>query len=99
MYAMATTWPDTAYAIRVLFRYIHDPTKEYMIALNRVFWYIKGMKYWRLHFRGALRGPLGGVLERESALRCYVNSDYGGHPNDYKSRSELVGTIAGAVHG
>jgi hypothetical protein len=76
MYAMITTRPDIAYAIGVLSRYNHDPSNEHMIALKRVFWYLNGTKDWRLRFGGGEGG------EGESALRCYVDSDYAGCPDD-----------------
>jgi len=53
---------------------------------------------------GAHGGALGGALgestlggEGEGALRCYVDSDYAGCPDDYKSTSGLVITFGGAV--
>jgi hypothetical protein len=85
MYAMTATRPDIAYAIGVLSRYNHDPSNEHMIALKRLFRYLNGTKYWRLRFRG------------EVALGCYVDSDYAGCPDDYKSTSGLVVTFGGAV--
>jgi hypothetical protein len=93
MYAMTATQPDIAYTIGVLSRYNHDPSTEHMVALRRVFRYLNGMKEWQLHIGGAV----GGALEGESALGCYVNSDYTGCPDDYKSTSELVITFGGAV--
>jgi hypothetical protein len=93
MYAITAPRPDIAYAIRVLSRYNHDPSNEHMIALRSVFWYLNGTKDWRLHLRGAFRG----ALERERSLGCYVDSDYAGCPDDYKSTSGLVITFGGAV--
>jgi len=93
MYAMTATRPDMGYAIAVLNRYNHDPSNEHMVALNRVFRYLNGTKDWRLRFGGAL----GGSLEGDGALRCYVDSDYAGCPDDYKSTSGLVITFGGAV--
>jgi hypothetical protein len=99
MYAMTATRPDIAYTIEVLCWYNHDPSNEHMVALKRVFRYLKGTKDWRLHFGAALgestlRGQGGG----ESAIRCYVNSDYAGCPDDSKSISGLVITFGGAVN-
>jgi hypothetical protein len=93
LYVMIATRPDIAYAIRVLSRYNHDPSNEYMVALNSVFRYLNGTKDWRLHFRGALRG----ALEGEGTLRCYVDSDYAGCRDDYKSTSRLVITFGDVV--
>jgi hypothetical protein len=96
MYAMTATRPDIAYAIGVLSRYNHDPSNEHLVALKRVFRYLNGTKDWRLRFGGALgESTLGG--EGEGALRCYVDSDYAGCPDDYKSTSGLVITFGGAV--
>ena len=108
MYAMTAIRPNIAYAIAVLSRYNHDPSNEHMVALEHVFRYLNGTKDWRLGFGGALRGALGGALgealgesilggEGEGALRCYVDSDYAGCPDDCKSTSGLVITFGGAV--
>jgi hypothetical protein len=94
MYAMTATWPDIAYAIGVLSRYNHDPSNERMVALKHVFRYLNGRKDWRLRFEGALGES---TLEGEVALRCYVDSDYAGCPDDYKSTSGLIITFGGAV--
>jgi len=93
MYAMTTTRPDIAYAIGVLSWYNHNLCHENMVALKRVFRYLNGTKDWRLCFGGAL----GGTLQGESTLGCYVNSDYAGCLDDYKSTSGLVITVRGVV--
>jgi len=95
MYAMPATRLEIAYAIGVLSRFNHDQSNEHMVALKRVFRYLNGTKDWRLGFRGALRGALGG--EGEGALGCYVDSDNAGCPDDYKLTSGLVITFGGAV--
>jgi len=87
MYTMTATRPDIAYAIGVLSWYNHDPSNEHMIALKHVFRYLNRTKDWRLRFGG----------EEEGALRCYVDSDYAGCPDDYQSTSGLVITFGGAV--
>jgi len=93
MYRLTATRPDIAYAIGVFSRYNHNPSNEHMVALKRVFRYLNGTKNWRLHFGRAL----GGALEGERALGCYVDSDYAGCPDDYKLTSGLVITFGGAV--
>jgi hypothetical protein len=92
-YAMTPTQPDIAYAIGVLSRYNHDPSNEHTIALMHVLRYLNGTKDWSL----LLGGVLGRALEGESALGCYVNLDYAGCPDDYKSTSGLVITFGEAV--
>ena len=92
MYAMTAIRPDIAYAIGVLSRYNHNPSNEQMIAFKRMFWYLDGTKDWRLPFGEALGG------EAEGALRCYVDLDYAGCPDDDKSKSGLVFTFGGAVN-
>jgi len=89
MYAITTTQRDIAYAVGVLRRYNHDPSNEHMVAIKRVVRYLHGTKDWRLH--------LGGALEGESPLRCYVESDYAGCPDDYQSTSGVIITFGGAV--
>jgi len=61
-----------------------------MVALKRVFWYLNGTKDWCLR--------LGGALSGECPLRCYVDSDYAGCPDDYKLISGLIITFRGAVN-
>jgi hypothetical protein len=90
-YAMSATRPDSAHAIGVLRGYNHDPSNEHMVALKHMFQYVNGMKDWRLHFVGVLRG------KGEGALGSHVHLDYAGCPDDYKSRSGLVITFGGAV--
>jgi hypothetical protein len=85
MYAMTATRPDIAYVIGVLSRYNHDPSNEHMVALKRMFRYLNCTKDWHLRFGG------------EGALRCYVDSDYAGCPDDYKLTSGLVITFGGLV--
>jgi len=99
MYVMIATWPDTAYAIRVLHRYGHAPSNEYMVALNHLFWYLNATKYLHLRVTGALPAALGGGLrgETEGAHRYYVGLDYAGCPDAYKSTSGLVNIFRGAV--
>jgi hypothetical protein len=71
-----------------------------MVALKDMLRYLNGTKDWRLRFGGALGGALGESTlggEAEGALTCYVDSDYAGCPDDYKSTSGLVITFGGAV--
>jgi hypothetical protein len=78
---------DIAYAIGVLSRYNYDPSNEHMVALKRMFRYLNGTKDWRLRFGG----------ETDGELRYYVDSEYAGCPDDFKSISGLVSTFEGAV--
>jgi hypothetical protein len=88
-YTMTASRPDIAYAIGFLSRYNQVPSNVHMVALKPVFRYLNGTKHWRLRF--------GGALEGETALRCYVHSDYAGCPDDYKSTGGLVIMFGGAV--
>jgi len=92
MYAMTDNRPDIAYDIGVLSRYNHDPSNDQMVAHQRVFQYLNGTMDSCLRFGG----PLGG--EGEGALGCYVDSEYAGCPDDYRSTSGLVITFGGAVN-
>jgi hypothetical protein len=87
IYVMTATRPDIAYAIVVLSWFNHDLSNEHMKALRRVFQYLNSTMNWRVH--------LGGALEGESTLRCYVDSDYTGCPDDFKSTSGLAFTFSG----
>jgi hypothetical protein len=92
MYAMTATWPDIAYAIGVLSWYNHDRSNDHMEAPKLVIRSFNGRNDWQLSFGGALGG------EGEGTLRCYVDSDDAGCPDDYTSTSGLVITFAGAVN-
>jgi hypothetical protein len=85
MYAMTATWPDIAYAIRVLSWYNHDLSNEYMIVLKHVFRYLNGRNDWCLH------------CSPECALGCCFDWDYAGCLEDFKSTSALVIPSRGAV--
>jgi hypothetical protein len=85
LYAMTATRPDIAYAIGVLSRYSHHPSNKHMVGLKRVFWYLNGTQNWRLGFGG------------KRALRCDVDSDCVGCPDDCKSTSGLVITFRVAI--
>ena len=97
MYAMTAIRPNIAYDIGVPSRYNHNPSNEHMIAVKRVFQYLNCTKDWHLCVRGArseraLRG------EGEGALRCYVDLDHAGYPDDNKLTSGLVITFREAVN-
>jgi hypothetical protein len=87
---MIATRFNIAYAIGVLRRSNHDPSNEHIVALKRVFQYLNGTKDWQLRF--------GGAWEEESALRWYVDSDYAGCLDNYKSTNGLAITFGGAVN-
>jgi len=76
-------------AIGDLSQYNHDPSNVQMVALNPIFRYHNSTKYWPLRLGGALGA---------SALKCYINSDYAGCPDDYKSTSGRVFTCGGAAN-
>jgi hypothetical protein len=96
MHAMTTTRPNIAYTIGVLSRYNHHPSNEHVVALRQVFRYGNCTKDWRLRVGGALvQSTLGGV--GEGPLRCYVDSDFAGCPDEYNSSSGLFITFGGVV--
>jgi len=107
MYAMTTTQPDIPYGIGVLIWSNHNPSNEPMVALKRVFRYLASTKDWQLHFGGALgqalaralgESTLRGAGEQEGALGRYVDMDYAGCPDDYKSTRGLFITFVGVVN-
>jgi hypothetical protein len=104
IYAMTGTRADIAYASGVLSQYNHDLSNDHTIAFKRVFRYLNGKKDWRVRFPGALVGANGGAIgesslggEEESSIRCYVDSDYVGCPDDCNLTSGPVITIGGVV--
>jgi hypothetical protein len=79
-----------------------------MIDLMCVYWYPNGTKHCRPclgeAFRRVLVGVLGGTHgdtalggDGECTLRCYVNSDYAGSPDDHKLTAGLIIMFEGAV--
>jgi hypothetical protein len=87
---------DIACAIGVLSRYNHNSSNEHMVALKWVFRYLITTNDWRLRLGGALgERVLGG--DGDGALRCYVDLDYAGCPDEYKSTSQLLITFGGEV--
>jgi len=94
MYVMTGTRPNVADPIGILSHYNHDTSSKHMVALKHVFLYLNGTTDQRLCFSGAL----GGALEAESPLGCYVNSDHAGCPDGYKLTSGLGITFGGAGH-
>jgi hypothetical protein len=64
-----------------------------MVALKLVLRSFTGTKDWRLGFGRALKGGIGECIlvgEADGTLRCYVNSDSAGCPDDYKSTNGHV---------
>lgn len=89
MYLMTASRPDLAFSVGVLSRFCSDPSKEHMVALKRVFRYLKGTRCWKLR--------LGGEGPDESRLDIYVDSDYAGDKDDFRSTSGMVVTFGGAI--
>ena len=83
---MTATQPDIAYGISVLSRYSHDPSKERIVAVKRVFRYLNGTQHWKLRIGG-----------ESNNLFCYVDSDSAGDSDNYESTSGLGVTFRGAV--
>ena len=90
MYAMLATRPDLAHAVGVVSRYSHDPSKEHMTAVKRIFRYIAGTRNWKLILGGA-------TVDDDTGLVVYTDSDYAGDPDDYRSTSGLCVAFGGAM--
>ena len=75
MYAMLATQPDLAHAVGVVSRYSHDPSREHMTAVKRIFRNIAGTHNWRLILGGATIGD-------DTGLVVYTDLDYAGDPDD-----------------
>ena len=103
MYAISTTQPNTVYGIGVLSQYNLAPSNEHMVALKRMFQYLNCIKNWQLPVGGAIAGALGRALaestlraEGEGVLRCYVDLDHTGCPDDYKWSCRMVNMVGEA---
>lgn len=86
MYAMLGTRPDLAYAVSVVSRYAHNPTKRHWGAVKRIFQYLKGTLNFQLTFQGTLSSLIG-----------YTDSDWAGDTATRRSTSGYVFNVGSAA--
>ena len=59
IYTSLGSRPDIAYAVSVISRYAHNPTRKHCGTVERIFQYLKGTVHLRLTFQGTLSSLIG----------------------------------------
>ena len=86
MYTMLGTRPDLVFAVSIVSRYAHNPTKKHWGAVKRVFQYLKGTVHLQLTFQGTIASLVG-----------YTDSDWAGDTATRRSTSGYVFNIGSAA--
>ena len=94
MYAMIGTRPDLAYSVGVLSKHSATPGLDHLLAITRVYRYLKNTMNIRLTYRGTPPGARDGI---SSNLIGYVDADWASDPNDRRSITGYVFTLAGTA--
>ena len=81
-YAVIVTWPDIAFAVSTLKRYIHNSNNEYINAIKKIFRYLKKTINYNIKYY------------KNSYIIGYINSDYTGDKIKYKSISGYIFYLA-----
>ena len=84
MYLMITTKPNLANAVRIVSRYLSNPSVEHLTAAKRILRYIKGTKDYSLTL-----GPSNDVKE-PLTLYGYTDADWGMDADTRKSTTGYV---------
>jgi hypothetical protein len=50
IYAMVATWPDIAYAVGILSRFMHNPGRTHKNAVQHIFRYLVGTQDYGIKF-------------------------------------------------
>ncbi|MCO5557951.1 hypothetical protein L7F22_011525 [Adiantum nelumboides] len=86
MYAMITTRPDIAYAMRVVSRYMSNPDKKHWEAVKGIMRYLKHTKCMRICYGS-----------QDLSVRGYTDLDYAEAQDKRRSTSSYVFTLAGGA--
>ncbi len=86
MYAMSFTRPDLSHAIGILSRYQKNPGEEHWKQIKYVLRYVRGTMDYSLCFNG-----------HNLQLQGYTDADWQGDPDDRKSTSGNIFTLAGGA--
>jgi hypothetical protein len=86
MYAMVCSRPDLAHVMSAVSRYMANPGKEHLNAVQWIFRYLRGTSNACLRFGKSTRGLIG-----------YVDSDYAGDLDNRRSLTGYVFTIGGCA--
>lgn len=87
LYLVVMSRPDLAFAVGSASRHLEEPAKEDVIAVKRVFRYLKGTAMFSIRF-------LAGA---ELDLVGYCDSDYAGDGETRKSTSGFIFLVGGSV--
>ena len=86
---MVRTRPDISHAVRVMSRYMHDPDKGRWQTVKWILWYLLKIV------------DVGLVFERDDTCDQYVigfvDSDYVGDLDKWRSTTDYVFTLVGAL--
>ena len=87
MYAQVCTYPDIAFVVNMLGRYLSDPGQSHWKAVKKVLRYLQGTKDLMLTYQ---RTDTLGVVG-------FSDSDYAGYVDDKKSTSGYIFMMAEGV--
>lgn len=91
MFAAICTRPDIAYAVTTLSKFASNPAPEHELAAKRVLRYLKGTTQLGLCYKGT------GDHAQAPELLGFCDSDWGSNPNDRRSITGYVFTVAGGA--
>jgi len=86
MYVMLCTRPDICFAVGLVSRYQSNPRQAHWQAVKRVMHYLRGTTDLVLCYQGV-----------DFKLRGYLNTDWGGDPDESRSNSGYVLTLGGGA--
>ena len=84
MYLMLGTRPDIAHAVGVVSRYTKNPGPQHVLALKRIFRYLKGTLRFSIVFHSS-----------KVELHGYVDADYAGDRDERRSTTGFVFILCG----
>jgi hypothetical protein len=93
LYAALSTRPDISHAVSTLAQFVSAPLPQHWEAAMRVLRYLKGTSDLGLIYRGRPSANRGAPILGP----CYSDSNWGGDPDDRKSRTGVVCKINGCA--
>ena len=82
LYAALITRPDIIYAVATLGRYASNPNSEHILAIKKIFRYLKGTLNYGIKY---LKNS-----ENSEYLVGFSDSDFAGEKTEYKSTSDYI---------
>ena len=90
LYLATTTRPDISFAVSCLCRFIANPGPKHWKAVQHLFRYLQGTKDLKLVYQGDLHAS-------QDIFSAYSDADHAGNPDNGRSTSGYVLTIAGGA--